>query len=496
MSCDALAKVYPSFGSPTSLAESGDCCTWSWIGCDDNKNIKKIALNGKNLQGTIPNSISTLAGLKSLILNNNALTGQLPASLGQIGLQILYLNDNMLTGPLVSLNGASLVYLDLKDNFITGDIPGSVNVAAGNLSDGNKGCSFDTYMCPTATSIPNCSGVKFCQALPTTTLAVPSATQTFSTSSTPTAPTDSSSNGISTGAIVGIACAVAVVIGIAIAAVLWYFKKDEIAPLISDAGSQKKAKSDQVSNYSTPFGKPSQPYDTQSNTRSEQQSATSAQPLQLKYDTNSKRSSLIFPQTPLVNTGINLPIVTNSIGRTGLDKLHESLATSSTRGSPKLANDVPELALSTVPENYFVNISPPVQPTLVYSTAALPISPSSTYLPSVPVLTQIPQLSMSYPGIVNTSIHLSENNQTTTPAVVMPTARFTSSPTVDQAVPVVAPQTAEQLPDIGSPSISEAQPPMLNLGLLSAKPSVQETREQEYQPPIIPLSHIEQLENK
>ncbi|KAJ3257185.1 hypothetical protein HK103_004883 [Boothiomyces macroporosus] len=480
MSCDSLEKVYPSFNSPKPLNEGGDCCHWSWVSCDSKNNIQRILLHDMNLQGTIPASISELTGLQVLALQNNGLTGSIPASFAQLTLQILYLNNNPIAGTLDPVNGASMVYMDVKGTYISGNIPNTIDLSR-NITDGGSGCPYDVYICPSQSksNIPNCAGVKFCQTIPATTAAIPSPTSVLQTAtSAPTSaqlPSDSSSGGLSTGVIIGIVCGVAVFLGILIAAALWYFKKDEIAPLISETGSQRKAKSDQISNFSTPISKPAHVYDTQSN--------TSTQALNLKYDTvsNSNRNSILFNQSQLIpsstysTTGNLNDDRQNSTGRERLGKLSESLAITTVHESPAQINSIPVSYVNLTQEQVLAYAQQPNG-----SLVPMLIQPVSTYLPNQPVSTQVPQLSMSYPVVVNNSVHQGD----TPTATVIPApgnlaaTLLTSSPVLEAAVPSVA---------------SPIQPPILNFDSAKAEAPV-ERREQEHQPPIIPISHIQQLE--
>ncbi len=106
-----------------------------WDGIDVNfRSVESIALSGRNLTGTIPDSISNLTNLKSLLLANNQLSGSIPPVLENLtNLEFLWLSGNQLSGSIPPGLG-NLVNLDslwLGDNQFTGSIPPEL----GSLTD-------------------------------------------------------------------------------------------------------------------------------------------------------------------------------------------------------------------------------------------------------------------------------------------------------------------------------------------------------------------------
>jgi hypothetical protein len=68
-------------------AQSANICTgpiWTGVTCDLNLNIVSIDIAGLGIQGTISSSLSGLTSLYYLGLNDNDLTGTLPAALGNL----------------------------------------------------------------------------------------------------------------------------------------------------------------------------------------------------------------------------------------------------------------------------------------------------------------------------------------------------------------------------------------------------------------------------
>jgi len=90
------------------------------------KNLGDLSLKGTSRSGTIPDFIGEeLTNLVLLDLDQNALVGSIPASIGNLKqLQLLILNENRLTGTLPSeigdLGVLRMLYID--DNFVTGSL--------------------------------------------------------------------------------------------------------------------------------------------------------------------------------------------------------------------------------------------------------------------------------------------------------------------------------------------------------------------------------------
>ena len=88
--------------------------------------LQVIDLSNNNLEGSIPSTIGNCSYLKVLDLGNNNLTGLIPGALGQLEqLQSLHLNNNSLSGmiPPTFQNLSSLETLDLGNNRLSGNIP-------------------------------------------------------------------------------------------------------------------------------------------------------------------------------------------------------------------------------------------------------------------------------------------------------------------------------------------------------------------------------------
>lgn len=92
-------------------------------------NLSHLSLNDNALSGTLPDSLGSLLNLRTLLLGKNLLTGTIPSSLSAlIGLSYLLLEENQLVGTIPSDLGrlTNLTILSLFSNHLSGSIPSSV----------------------------------------------------------------------------------------------------------------------------------------------------------------------------------------------------------------------------------------------------------------------------------------------------------------------------------------------------------------------------------
>ncbi|OMP05203.1 hypothetical protein CCACVL1_02007 [Corchorus capsularis] len=93
--------------------------------------LQVLDLSSCSVIGVIPLSIGNMTNLTSLYLSNNRLTGQIPATLGQLlSLSVLDLSSNSLAGSIPSSFGSlrNLTSLDISSNNLTGPIPLGIGV--------------------------------------------------------------------------------------------------------------------------------------------------------------------------------------------------------------------------------------------------------------------------------------------------------------------------------------------------------------------------------
>ncbi|CAI5510917.1 unnamed protein product [Closterium sp. Naga37s-1] len=104
-----------------------DCDMLEFLICDPYGMILSLGIVNKQLPGPIPDSISNLDKLESLILSQRGITGSLPATIGGLtSLQILDLGRNTgMSGSLPThiLNLNSLTYLSMRGCNLQGSLP-------------------------------------------------------------------------------------------------------------------------------------------------------------------------------------------------------------------------------------------------------------------------------------------------------------------------------------------------------------------------------------
>ncbi|MQM15714.1 hypothetical protein Taro_048664 [Colocasia esculenta] len=117
-----------------SKASRHTACNWTGIACDDAGGVVEISLAGMGLRGTLHAlNFSSFPSLVRLNLSDNAITGEIPATVGALArLDSLDLSSNQLAGGIPSSVSSlkDLVWLSLSKNNLTGLLPTSL----GNLS--------------------------------------------------------------------------------------------------------------------------------------------------------------------------------------------------------------------------------------------------------------------------------------------------------------------------------------------------------------------------
>ncbi|CAL9107423.1 unnamed protein product [Musa textilis] len=97
-----------------------------WFGRELAPTFAVLILRDASVVGSIPNSLSSAAGLAVLNLAGNAIMGNIPPTLGQLSnLTRLDLSRNALSGPIPASFAAlaNLSYLDLSFNSLSGSLP-------------------------------------------------------------------------------------------------------------------------------------------------------------------------------------------------------------------------------------------------------------------------------------------------------------------------------------------------------------------------------------
>ena len=136
----ALEALYDStdganWTNSTNWKIDDDLGTWYGVLVDSDGRVTHLNLADNNLVGTLPDELGNLTSLTALTLNENQLTGEIPDL--SASLVYVYLGDNLLTGAIANLSGLTrLQLLSLERNQLTGEIPDlSATLAYVYLSD-------------------------------------------------------------------------------------------------------------------------------------------------------------------------------------------------------------------------------------------------------------------------------------------------------------------------------------------------------------------------
>jgi Leucine-rich repeat (LRR) protein len=119
----ALVDLYNStngagWTNNTNWLTSAPLAEWSGVEIENGR-VAILQLSGNNLTGNIPASLGNLTGLTQLLLVTNKLSGTIPASLGKLTNLIEFiLEDNQLTGfvPSTLNNLSNCSHIELEDN--------------------------------------------------------------------------------------------------------------------------------------------------------------------------------------------------------------------------------------------------------------------------------------------------------------------------------------------------------------------------------------------
>ncbi|PPD79953.1 hypothetical protein GOBAR_DD23104 [Gossypium barbadense] len=117
----AILKIAAAF-KPTpkgwSTSTANNYCSWQGISCDKSNRITYISLASKSVSGTLSPEISTLSELRSVSLQRNSISGNIP-SFGELSnLQKLFLDFNAFTSitPDAFASLSSIQTLSLSEN--------------------------------------------------------------------------------------------------------------------------------------------------------------------------------------------------------------------------------------------------------------------------------------------------------------------------------------------------------------------------------------------
>ncbi|KAL2499038.1 putative receptor protein kinase TMK1 [Abeliophyllum distichum] len=129
----AMLALKKSLILPQSLGWSDpDPCKWNHVVCAE-KRVTRIQIGHQNLQGTLPQELSSLTQLERLELQWNNISGPLPSLKGFSALQVLMLSNNQFSSiPVGFFTGmTSLMSLEIDNNPFSGwEIPESLKNAS------------------------------------------------------------------------------------------------------------------------------------------------------------------------------------------------------------------------------------------------------------------------------------------------------------------------------------------------------------------------------
>ncbi|KAJ1700695.1 hypothetical protein LUZ63_000474 [Rhynchospora breviuscula] len=135
----AINNLFTSLGSPPIpgwTANGGDPCAEQWQGVQCvNSNITSITINAANLGGELGNSLGSFTSIITLDLSNNNIGGTIPENL-PITIQRIFLSANQLTGSIpTSLSQlAFLTDMSLNNNLLSGELPDSFQSLTGLIN--------------------------------------------------------------------------------------------------------------------------------------------------------------------------------------------------------------------------------------------------------------------------------------------------------------------------------------------------------------------------
>lgn len=101
--CEALVAIYqatngPEWDNQTGWLEDADVCQWYGVSCDAGT-IVALDLFGSNLSGSLPLEIGGFPDLKTLTINDNALTGPIPLTITFLDLDLFHFHNTSLCEP-------------------------------------------------------------------------------------------------------------------------------------------------------------------------------------------------------------------------------------------------------------------------------------------------------------------------------------------------------------------------------------------------------------
>lgn len=136
----AVVKLYENLGGANWTDKTNwltdRLVSWHGIMLNPNGRVESIILENNNLSGTLPPELGTMADLKLLDLSHNSITSSIPPDYFNIlGLKYFDLSHNQISGAIPEEIGnvTGLEYLDLSYNQLTDTIPVEIGNITGTL---------------------------------------------------------------------------------------------------------------------------------------------------------------------------------------------------------------------------------------------------------------------------------------------------------------------------------------------------------------------------
>ncbi|XP_071713290.1 receptor-like kinase TMK4 [Rutidosis leptorrhynchoides] len=148
-----MSKLSTSISpTPSTWQTTTNYCDWEGIACDNEKRVTVINIPEKSLTGTLPDDVNTLTQLKTLALQRNSLSGELPSLANLSLLEEVYLDGNNFT----SISSGFFVGLtNLKSFSISDNLDLSPWTIPDNLLDSTNLKTFDASNANISGSIPD-----------------------------------------------------------------------------------------------------------------------------------------------------------------------------------------------------------------------------------------------------------------------------------------------------------------------------------------------------
>ncbi len=136
-----------SWNPASNWKTEADVCKWQGIDCDAAKeHVVTISLAARNLAGPLPEELTGLTELNTLILNSNKLTGTIPENIGDLSkLADLELDRNQLEGslPASMANLTALRTLFIFSNKLTGKISPDLDTVIDTLAQNSLNLEYN-----------------------------------------------------------------------------------------------------------------------------------------------------------------------------------------------------------------------------------------------------------------------------------------------------------------------------------------------------------------